>query len=461
MGKILKYCNSCEEGFAERFAFCPDCGSPLQAYEMNPVGKDAAPVAEPTVEEPQAPETPEVMEAAPASFIDEPEVETAPIAESAPEVIADSSVDTPYEELEAAPITGPLDAEDEVFDEAPEEVVEEPAPVYAASDSFYETPAMHADEPRGSYVKDYSASNRDDGFYVTVIQEKNGKQRNALLLGSTIFMLTAVMVAWGVSLFQKELGVGSIGDERSLAMLIDEVPMPVEEVEPENKNDDEGGGGGGGGKEEPEPVSQGDLAPQMRNPPRPPDATVHRMDNPELQLPQAATEGTQQFEQRYGRWGDPNAVPGPLSNGPGTGGGMGSGTGTGQGSGRGTGAGSGTGSGYGSGVGTGTGSGTGAGTGPAPPPKPAPVTVNYRIIAKPKATYTDAARTNGVQGNVRLKVTLLASGQIGPITPVTRLPHGLTEQAIAAARQIRFEPKMVNGRATSVVVTVDYGFNIY
>jgi TonB family protein len=87
--------------------------------------------------------------------------------------------------------------------------------------------------------------------------------------------------------------------------------------------------------------------------------------------------------------------------------------------------------------------------------------VNYRIIAKPKATYTDAARTNGVQGNVRLKVTLLASGQIGPITPVTRLPHGLTEQAIAAARQIRFEPKMVNGRATSVVVTVDYGFNIY
>jgi hypothetical protein len=272
MGKILKYCNSCEEGFAERFAFCPDCGSPLQAYEINPVGKDAAPVAEQTVEEQQAPETPEVMEAAPASFIDEPEVETAPIAESAPEVIADSSVDTPYEELEAAPITGPLDAEDEVFDEAPEEVVEEPAPVYAASDSFYETPAMHADEPRATYVKDYSASNRDDGFYVTVIQEKNGKQRNALLLGSTIFMLTAVMVAWGVSLFQKELGVGSIGDERSLAMLIDEVPMPVEEVEPENKNDDEGGGGGGGGKEEPEPVSQGDLAPQMRNPPRPPDA---------------------------------------------------------------------------------------------------------------------------------------------------------------------------------------------
>ncbi|HSI87894.1 MAG TPA: energy transducer TonB [Pyrinomonadaceae bacterium] len=424
---------------------------------MNPLGNDTASAADPVIEEPVAPEAPEVMEATPASFVDEPEIETAPIAHPAPDGFSEGPAEY-YDELETAPVTGPLDADDGVIDEVAEET---PAPAYAAAGSIYETPAMHADEPNASYIRDYSASNRDDGFYVTVIQEKNGKQRNALLLGSTIFMLTAVMVAWGVSLFQKELGVGSIGDERSLAMLIDEVPMPVDEVEPENKNDDEGGGGGGGGKEEPEPVSQGDLAPQMRNPPRPPDAKVHRMDNPELQLPQAATEGTQQFEQRYGRWGDPNALPGALSNGPGTGGGMGSGTGTGQGSGRGTGAGSGTGSGYGSGVGTGTGSGTGAGSGGPPPPAAPAVTVNYRIIAKPKATYTDAARTNGVQGNVRLKVTLLASGQVGPITPVTRLPHGLTEQAIAAARQIRFEPKKVNGRATSVVVTVDYGFNIY
>ena len=452
MGKILKYCSSCEEGFAERFAFCPDCGAPLQAYEMNPVGKEEA--APDQVNEDQAVEAAPTVAFNSDEIAEEPALDTAPIAESdleSPKVFAADE-----DELEAAPVTGPLDDEPVFAAEEEDEIVEE-APVYPAPAPYYETHAMNADEPRASFN---STKADDDGFYVTVIQEKNGKQRNALLLGSTMFMLTAVMVAWGISLFQKELGVGSIGDERSLAMLIDEVPMPVEEVEPENQNDDEGGGGGGGGREDPEPVSQGDLAPQMRNPPRPPDATVHRMENPELVLPQAATEGNQQFEQKYGRWGDPNALPGPPSNGPGTGGGMGSGTGTGQGSGRGTGAGSGTGSGYGSGVGTGNGSGTGSG-GNAPPPKAPAVTVNYRILAKPKATYTDAARTNGVQGNVRLKVTLLASGQIGPITPVTRLPHGLTEQAIAAARRIRFEPKKVNGRPTSVVVTVDYGFNIY
>ena len=96
-----------------------------------------------------------------------------------------------------------------------------------------------------------------------------------------------------------------------------------------------------------------------------------------------------------------------------------------------------------------------------PPPTIKAVTSPLKIISKPRPGYTDAARTNNVQGSVRLKVTFLASGAIGSVTPVTRLPHGLTEQAIAAAKQIRFEPKKINGVAQSVVVTVDYGFNIY
>jgi hypothetical protein len=37
----------------------------------------------------------------------------------------------------------------------------------------------------------------------------------------------------------------------------------------------------------------------------------------------------------------------------------------------------------------------------------------------------------------------------------------LTEQAIAAAKQLRFEPKKVNGIPQSTIITIDYGFNIY
>lgn len=90
-----------------------------------------------------------------------------------------------------------------------------------------------------------------------------------------------------------------------------------------------------------------------------------------------------------------------------------------------------------------------------------PVTDPLMIIAKPQARYTDPARNAKIQGSVRVKVTLLASGGTGTVTPVNELPNGLTEQAIAAARRIVFLPKRVNGVPISVTVTIDYTFSIY
>ena len=84
-----------------------------------------------------------------------------------------------------------------------------------------------------------------------------------------------------------------------------------------------------------------------------------------------------------------------------------------------------------------------------------------RITSKPQARYTETARQNQTEGSVRLRVTLLASGDVGAIIPIQELPNGLTEQAIDAARQITFEPKKVNGVPVSTTVTVDYSFEIY
>lgn len=83
------------------------------------------------------------------------------------------------------------------------------------------------------------------------------------------------------------------------------------------------------------------------------------------------------------------------------------------------------------------------------------------LVSKPQARYSDAARYNSVQGSVRLKVTLMANGGVGNVTPVTILPHGLTEQAVSAARRIAFLPKTVNGIPISTIVTIDYSFSIY
>jgi len=83
------------------------------------------------------------------------------------------------------------------------------------------------------------------------------------------------------------------------------------------------------------------------------------------------------------------------------------------------------------------------------------------IISKPKAAYTDGARTNNTEGHVTLKITFLANGTVGNVQVVEPLPYGLTENAIQAAKSIKFRPKMVNGQPVNTVMTFQYGFNIY
>ena len=429
MGKIVKFCSSCDEGFAEKFAFCPNCASSLQSFEMNPVKTEVPPVVE-------------TSSAWAAAEIVEP---------AAPKV----------EEVEAIAAPEIVEAVEEPVVEAP--IAAEPPIKAAAAPAFVYTTPIDVDRKPASLEAEHDAYISEGEFYVTVIEEKNVGQRNALLLGTLGLMLVALMVGTVISLFMKDLNVGSINDDIFNAVIVDIEPMTLEEQQVQKK--DKGGGGGGGGRDEEEETTQGDLADQSKTPTRPPDAKVFRSDNFELKTPVPQTEGDRKFEKKFDRWGDPNGRFASFSNGTGTGGGQGSGTGTGQGSGRGTGAGSGDGSGSGSGLGSGNGNGTGTGGGeggpPPPPAKPVGVTTGLKIISKPRPGYTDAARQNNIQGTVILRVTFLASGQVGSISAVKGLPNGLTEQAIAAARRISFEPAKRDGQGQSVTKQVEYSFSIY
>ncbi|HSI88235.1 MAG TPA: TonB family protein [Pyrinomonadaceae bacterium] len=89
------------------------------------------------------------------------------------------------------------------------------------------------------------------------------------------------------------------------------------------------------------------------------------------------------------------------------------------------------------------------------------VTRTYRITDKPRAQYTEQAKYNGVEGSVRLRVELLANGTVGAVTPLSSLPYGLTEQAIAAARKIKFQPKLINGQPVDEMLTAEYTFSLY
>jgi len=355
-------------------------------------------------------------------------------------------------------------APSQVAESYSEPVIEAAAPIAAetktasrATNGFFHTAPLDADRKPASLEAEHEAYNAEGGFYVTVIEEKNVKQRNGLLLGAFCLVMVTLFSGVVYSIFSKDLEVGAIGDETFMASLIDAVPAEVEEV-PKQNRDKSAGGGGGGGRQEDE-TTQGDLANQTQHPERAPQA-IPRLDNP-LPLPPASTQGNKTFPQTHDRLGDPNAAYLSWNNGTGSGGGQGSGTGTGQGSGRGTGAGSGIGSGYGGGNGNGNGNGTGSGGEGAPPPARSVVTQKLSITGKPRPGYTDSARQANIQGTVILRVTFLGSGQIGSISPVKGLPNGLTEQAIAAARRISFQPQMANGVPQTVTKQIEYTFSIY
>jgi TonB family protein len=81
-----------------------------------------------------------------------------------------------------------------------------------------------------------------------------------------------------------------------------------------------------------------------------------------------------------------------------------------------------------------------------------------RILAKPDAGYTDEARRNNVRGQVVLRVLFGGTGQVNSISVVKGLPYGLTERAIAAARQIKFEPAELDGKKVDYPLMVVYVF---
>jgi TonB family protein len=97
----------------------------------------------------------------------------------------------------------------------------------------------------------------------------------------------------------------------------------------------------------------------------------------------------------------------------------------------------------------------------AGPPAPEPGVTPVKILSKPRARYTDSARSAGVQGAIRLAVLLGANGTILHILKLKGLGYGLDEQAYNAARQIVFTPKMKDGVPVSTVAVFEYTFSIY
>lgn len=89
------------------------------------------------------------------------------------------------------------------------------------------------------------------------------------------------------------------------------------------------------------------------------------------------------------------------------------------------------------------------------------VTRKAIIIFKPEPGYTEDSRRFNVTGVVRLSAVLAATGAVTDLHVIEGLPYGLSEKALAAARQIRFQPAEKDGRAVSQHVILEYNFDTY
>lgn len=88
-----------------------------------------------------------------------------------------------------------------------------------------------------------------------------------------------------------------------------------------------------------------------------------------------------------------------------------------------------------------------------PPAKPKPRSV-------PQPVGTEAARAAGVEGKVRVQLTVDESGRVVDVKLLQGLGYGLDEAALTAARKAEFEPAVRCGRAARATFNISMRFTL-
>jgi protein TonB len=76
----------------------------------------------------------------------------------------------------------------------------------------------------------------------------------------------------------------------------------------------------------------------------------------------------------------------------------------------------------------------------------------------PQPAYPEAARAAGVEGKVRVELTVDETGRVISVRVLQGLGHGLDEAALSAARQASFEPALRCGKPARATFTISMRF---
>ena len=83
------------------------------------------------------------------------------------------------------------------------------------------------------------------------------------------------------------------------------------------------------------------------------------------------------------------------------------------------------------------------------------------LLSKPRAAYTDEARTNVETGTIQMRLTFSKNASITKVGIIKTLKYGLTRQAFFSALRVKFLPSEKDGKPQTVTKTVEYSFTLH
>lgn len=92
---------------------------------------------------------------------------------------------------------------------------------------------------------------------------------------------------------------------------------------------------------------------------------------------------------------------------------------------------------------------------------PPPCATAPKVIFSPDPEYSEKARKKKAHGTVILETTVGTDGHTHDIRVVKPLEYGLSEQAVKALRNWKFEPGMLDGQPVPVLLQIEMDFRLY
>jgi TonB family protein len=83
-----------------------------------------------------------------------------------------------------------------------------------------------------------------------------------------------------------------------------------------------------------------------------------------------------------------------------------------------------------------------------------------RIVRKANPRYPEAAKAEGIEGDVVLRAVILMSGELGSVTVVESPAPVLSEGAIDAVKKWQFQPGLLNGQPVELSTQITIKFRL-